>query len=206
MPKEEKKRVLKGVCKDCKVRKNDKTVKKLFRCVYCKEYFCKKHVEPKLFFLKSALEKAERFEETDVVNKIYEDWRKEDGHACYPYTIRFFENVEIRRKKYIETLNKLLYKKEKFEVLTPDKTQSSRIEESESVEKMEKKYDKTTRFFDKISKRDVTLIVVMIFILLFFILLFIFSFQNKMNLENLKNYNISIEEFIKNLKINNTSK
>lgn len=109
MSKEEK-IILEEICKECKVREGDESIKKLFKCKYCREFFCKEHVDPKLVFLKSVLEKARNYEDVELLNKFYEDWRKKDGHPCYPYTIKFLEDHERKKEEYKEKLNKILEK------------------------------------------------------------------------------------------------
>lgn len=97
-----------GICPECKVRYNDSSEKKLEQCPYCKEWFCEKHVEPKLVITWSAIE---RTRDRILKEKLYEEWRKEGGHPDSIWTMQYFESLEIKekeeREKFLKTLDKL---------------------------------------------------------------------------------------------------
>lgn len=97
-----------GICPECKVRYNDSSEKKLEQCPYCKEWFCEKHVEPKLVITWSAIE---RTRDRILKEKLYEEWRKEGGHPDSILTMQYFESLEIKekeeREKFLKTLDKL---------------------------------------------------------------------------------------------------
>lgn len=97
-----------GICPECKVREDDSSEKKLYQCSYCKEWFCEKHVEPKLVITWSAIE---RTRDRILKEKLYEEWRKEGHHPCSVWTMQYFESFEIKekeeREKFLKALDKL---------------------------------------------------------------------------------------------------
>jgi hypothetical protein len=97
-----------GVCVECKVREGDSSKKKLYQCPYCKKWFCKKHVEPRLTTTKDAIE---RTRDLTLKEKLYEEWRRKDGHPDYIWTKQYLENLEIKemeeRRKAWEALEYL---------------------------------------------------------------------------------------------------
>ncbi|MCC5447071.1 hypothetical protein [Candidatus Nanobsidianus stetteri] len=100
-----------GICPECKVRYNDSSEKKLEQCPYCKEWFCEKHVEPKLVITWSAIE---RTRDRILKEKLYEEWRKEGGHPDSIWTMQYFESFEIKEKEEREKFLKVLDKIEKM--------------------------------------------------------------------------------------------
>jgi hypothetical protein len=85
-----------GICPECKVREKDSSEKKLQQCPYCKEWFCEKHVEPKLVITWSAIEKTR---DRILKEKLYEEWRKDGHHPCSVWTMQYFESFEIKEKE-----------------------------------------------------------------------------------------------------------
>jgi len=96
-----------GVCRECKVRDNDSSPKKLIQCRFCKEFFCKKHLPPRLSISREMIEKI-----NDVVlrDKIYTEWRKPDGHPDPVWTEKYFNSIKLseeeRRRKFYEFLER----------------------------------------------------------------------------------------------------
>ena len=101
-----------GICPECKVREDDSSEKKLYQCPYCKEWFCEKHIEPKLVITWSAIERAR---DRILKEKLYEEWRKEGNHPCSVWTMQYFESFEIKEKEEREKFLKALDNIEKTE-------------------------------------------------------------------------------------------
>jgi hypothetical protein len=97
-----------GVCIECKVREGDSSKKKLYQCPYCKKWFCEKHIEPRLTTTKDAIE---RTRDLVLKEKLYEEWRRKDGHPDYIWTKQYLENLEVKemeeRRKAWKALNYL---------------------------------------------------------------------------------------------------
>ncbi len=82
----------------CKVRDSDTSEKTLYKCKYYGQFFCKKHLEPKLVLsMKDALDKFNELKLEEVFEK---EWRKEEGHPDFVYTKEFLEKLggEKRRR------------------------------------------------------------------------------------------------------------
>jgi len=103
-----------GICPECKIRYNDFSEKKLQQCPYCKEWFCEKHVEPKLVITWSAIE---RTRDRILKEKLYEEWKKEGGHPDSIWTMQYFENFEIEEREKREKFLKVLDKIEKMKTI-----------------------------------------------------------------------------------------
>jgi len=134
-----------GICPECKVREKDSSEKKLYQCPYCKEWFCKKHIEPKLVMTWSAIE---RTRDPILKEKLYEEWRKEGGHPDSVWTMQYFENLEMKEKEEREKFLKAL----------------DNIEKTEKSNQYSKSLEVSKR---KISPKDVTIILVLILLIYF---------------------------------------
>jgi hypothetical protein len=87
-----------GVCVECKVREGDSSKKKLHQCPYCGKWFCEKHIEPRLTTTK---DKIERTRDPVLKEKLYEEWKRKDGHPDYSWTKKYLENLEIKEREEI---------------------------------------------------------------------------------------------------------
>ena len=146
-----------GMCLECKVREKDSSEKKLYQCPYCKNWFCEKHVEPKLVMTWSAIE---RTRDRILKEKIYEEWRKEGHHPCSVWTMQYFESFEIKEKEEREKFSKALNNIEK-------------TEKSNLYYKSSKKFLKK-----KISSKDVAVISILILCLFLILLSYFTSVRN----------------------------
>jgi|GEM_PF-5503654 len=114
-----------GICPECKIRDGDSTIKKLYRCPYCGRWFCEKHIRPKMVTLRDAIDKIE---DPTLKDKILEEWRKPDGHPDTAYTLKYYEDLERKKKEeermFFEALEKLRSIKEErdFERYVDEKT------------------------------------------------------------------------------------
>ena len=117
-----------GICTECKVREGDSSKKKLYKCPYCKKWFCEKHIKPRLTITRSAIE---RIKDPVLREKVYEEWRKEDGHPDYIWTRQYFENLEIKEREEREKVWKALDKLKESKEISPYTESSEEFEEEE---------------------------------------------------------------------------
>jgi len=101
------------VCPECKKLEGDSSEKRLFQCPSCERWFCERHLEPKLAFIRD-FNKIIRDKEWR--DRVEEDWKREDGHPDYAYTKESFDELkiekEILRSKIEAFLNKsIAYRK-----------------------------------------------------------------------------------------------
>lgn len=96
------------ICPRCASYERDTSVKDLYQCPYCGEWYCKDHVTPSIvttyegFF---ALKRRYR----DLTNQLNREWyEKEKSHPCLPYTQKFWRDYEERKKREMEVLDRLL--------------------------------------------------------------------------------------------------
>jgi ribosomal protein L37AE/L43A len=112
--KKAKRKYIIDVCPECKVRENDSSKKKLFKCCFCERYFCKRHIAPRLAMMRSAIEEIK---DPVLKDKVYEEWRKKDGHPDWIWTEKYFEKIKIeeerKRERFWEAVGKLKEAKEK---------------------------------------------------------------------------------------------
>jgi hypothetical protein len=129
-----------GICLECKVREGDSSEKKLYQCPYCKEWFCEKHIEPKLVITWSAIE---RTKDPILKEKLYEEWRKEDGHPCSVWTMQYFENFEMKEREEREKFLKALDNMKKMKKINLYARSSKKFPKK----RMSHKFPSTKRFF-----------------------------------------------------------
>lgn len=86
-----------GVCPRCSL-DGDKSIKTLYKCPYCGEYFCTKHMEPRLIMsfqtYQNYLQRAYSEGKIGLAMRIAEEWKKIDGHPCFAYTEEFWRQYE----------------------------------------------------------------------------------------------------------------
>jgi ribosomal protein L37AE/L43A len=115
--KKAKRKYIIDVCPECKVRENDSSKKRLYKCPFCERYFCKKHLAPRLAMMRSAIEEIK---DPVLKDKIYEEWRKKDGHPDWAWTEKYFEKIKVeeerKRERFWEAVGKLKETKEKEEI------------------------------------------------------------------------------------------
>ena len=74
----------------------------VYMCKYCGEYFCKEHLHPKPPGMP-------RFRSTTPEDLVFmEEWHKPGGHPCTPYFDVWKAEQEKKKRKWDETLDKLL--------------------------------------------------------------------------------------------------
>ncbi len=97
-----------GICSECKVREGDLSKKKLYECRFCKEWFCKFHLRPKIVGVANF--KNPNYNDLELI----EESHKPGGHPCYPYMK--YKKAEQKREeeKRRIALDRLL-KSESFE-------------------------------------------------------------------------------------------
>ncbi len=121
-----KKKVSIDVCPECKVRENDSSKKKLYKCHYCERYFCKRHLPPRLGVMRNAIEEIK---DPVLKNKVYEEWEKTDGHPDWEWTRKYFKELKEKeieeREKFFKLLDK--YKEVKEEKPTQIPRKSSKL-------------------------------------------------------------------------------
>lgn len=87
---------------------------KLYRCKYCGRYFCREHINPKLVLTKSFIESVE---DRILKDKLYEEWRRRDGHPDPVWTEKFWNEIREKEEKMRKTFFEFLdrSKKERIE-------------------------------------------------------------------------------------------
>jgi hypothetical protein len=79
----------------------------LRKCPYCERLFCKEHLGPKPVGMP-------RFHDTSpLAQKFMDEFHRSDGHACFPYTEKWAEDIEKKDEAYGKALNAFLSKKPK---------------------------------------------------------------------------------------------
>ncbi|MCS7094140.1 MAG: CAP domain-containing protein [Candidatus Aenigmarchaeota archaeon] len=110
----EKRKIKVGVCVECKVRNNDSSKKKLFKCEHCERFFCKKHLPPRLVMLRSSID---RIEDPILRDKVYEEWRRPDGHPDWDWSRKYLWEIKTKeeenREKFFKVLDELKQVEEK---------------------------------------------------------------------------------------------
>lgn len=141
-----------GVCPECKVREGDSSRKRLFKCNYCGRRFCKKHLRPRLATPRSFIEKIK---DPVLKDKVYEEWRRPNGHPDWVWTRKYFEELELKkeeeRRKFLEILDKLKGKKiTEMPERMPTKVKSSFKPTEVSTPLIEANTEKIKRLLNKV--------------------------------------------------------
>jgi hypothetical protein len=132
------------ICVECKVRDGDSSKKKVFKCGLCERWFCEKHREPRLAFIRD-LKAMARFPELRVL--FGGEWNREDGHPDLEYSRRKFRELEIEEKRRNELIKQALDRMNHYyaEVEIPEKpidVEADREKRVEILQKEEKEIEK----------------------------------------------------------------
>ncbi len=87
-----------GICSYHLCRKKTR----VYKCKYCGDYFCEKHIKPKL----PGMPRFKSIKPKDMV--FMEEWRKDEGHPCIPYAEVWKKEQEEKEKEYSRVLDTLL--------------------------------------------------------------------------------------------------
>lgn len=103
---------LRGKCPRCNI-EGDRSEKALFKCEYCGELYCEKHVAPRLVMTFSQYQAyLEHYH--DIASILRKHWTSKNGHPCTMYTSWFWKNYyeSDKQLELMETKEKC--KKEKI--------------------------------------------------------------------------------------------
>lgn len=93
----------------------------MFRCELCGRWFCERHIDPRLAFIKN-WQAIDNSPETRAL--YYTEMQRENGHPDFEYTRRKFTELDIEEKRRNELIKKALdrmnhYYDDAKEVITP---------------------------------------------------------------------------------------
>jgi uncharacterized protein YkwD len=93
-------------CVECCVRDRDFSQKKVYRCELCERWFCERHLEPRLAFIKD----LNAIENNPEISALYhnEIEGKDDGHPDFEYSRRKFRELDIEEKRRNELIKQAL--------------------------------------------------------------------------------------------------
>jgi len=88
-------------CVECCVRDNDFSEKKVYQCKLCERWFCEKHIEPRLAFIKD----LKAIEKSPAIRALYyTEMRREDGHPDFEYSRIKLMELDIEEKQRNELI------------------------------------------------------------------------------------------------------
>lgn len=93
-------------CVECCVRDNDFSEKKVFQCKLCERWFCERHIEPRLAFIKD----LKAIEESSEIRALYytEVEGKEEGHPDFVYSRIKLMELDMEEKRRNELIKEAL--------------------------------------------------------------------------------------------------
>lgn len=92
-------------CVECCVRDNDFSEKKVFQCKLCERWFCEKHIEPRLAFIKDlkAIEKS-----PEIRALYYTEVEGKEGHPDFVYSRIKLMELDMEEKRRNELIKEAL--------------------------------------------------------------------------------------------------
>jgi hypothetical protein len=94
-------------CVECVVRERDFSEKTVYRCELCDRWFCERHSEPRLAFIRD-LNAIENSPEARAL--YYTEMKREDGHPDFAYTKMRLWELHIEEKNRNELIKQALDK------------------------------------------------------------------------------------------------
>jgi hypothetical protein len=118
--------------------------KTIYRCELCDRWFCERHIEPRLAFIKDF--KAINYS-SEVRALYYTEMQYRDGHPDFEYSRRKLGQLDIEKKKLNELIKQALDKMNHYydDVLIPEKpidVEADRKKRVEMLQKEEAEIDK----------------------------------------------------------------
>jgi hypothetical protein len=127
-----------GTCVECSVKEGDSSEKKVRQCELCGRWFCEKHREPRLVYIKD-FESIDDSRETRALFIEIEQYQ--DGHPDFPYTRRRVVGLGIEEQKQNELIRKAFDRMNHYYDDVPD-AKTDRIKRVVILEKEEEEIDK----------------------------------------------------------------
>jgi hypothetical protein len=92
-------------CVECCVRDNDFSEKKVYQCKLCERWFCEKHIEPRLAFIKDlkAIEKS-----PEIRALYYTEVEGKEGHPDFVYSRIKLMELDMEEKRRNELIKEAL--------------------------------------------------------------------------------------------------
>jgi hypothetical protein len=125
------------VCVECCVRDRDFSQKTVYRCELCDRWFCERHIEPRLAFIKDF--KAINYS-SEVRALYYTEMQYSDGHPDFEYSRRKLRQLDIEEKKRNELIKQALDRMNHYydDVLIPEKPVDVEADRKKRVEMLQK--------------------------------------------------------------------
>lgn len=105
----------------------------MYRCELCKRWFCEKHLEPKLVFVKN-LDAIENIPEVRVL--YYTEIREKEGkgHPDFEYSRRKFTQLKLEEKRLNELIKQALDRMNHYYADIPEKPIDAEADRQKRVE------------------------------------------------------------------------
>jgi len=122
-------------CVECVVRERDLSQKTVYRCELCDRWFCEKHIEPRLAFIKD-LEAIDNIPEVRVLYHTEIEGKEGQGHPDFEYSRRKFRQLDIEEKRRNELIKQALDRMNHYydDVSIPEKPTDSEADRKKRVE------------------------------------------------------------------------
>lgn len=130
---------------ECCVRDGGFSQKKVYRCELCERWFCERHIEPRLAFIRD----LRAIEDSPEVRALYyTEMQYENGHPDFEYSRRKFRELDIEEKKRNELIKQALDRINHYydDALIPEKpvdVEADRKKRVETLLKEEEEIDKS---------------------------------------------------------------
>lgn len=108
--------IKRGICPECKVKEDDSSRKALYKCRLCERWFCAKHFEPRLAYIRD-LKAVAKY--PDVRVSFEKEWRREDGHPDFAYSLKRFRELDMEAELHSKLIEEALNRSKAYRKKTP---------------------------------------------------------------------------------------
>ena len=118
---------------ECVVRERDFSQKTVYRCELCERWFCERHIEPRLAFVKN----WQAIEDSPEIRVLYyTEMNRENGHPDFEYSRRKFRQLDIEEKRRNELIKQALDRMNHYygEVEIPEKPVDAEADRKKRIE------------------------------------------------------------------------
>jgi hypothetical protein len=135
-------------CVECSVRDRDFSKKQVYHCGLCDRWFCEKHLEPRIAYIRNFTSLPHSKKLRDYLEK---EWKRKDGHPDFAYSEKRIKELDLEEKEEQQTIKEILdgFKEYPFEI-NPEEKRKRTVEILQKEEEEIKEKERSHKFPERV--------------------------------------------------------
>lgn len=146
--------------------------KKVYRCELCDRWFCEKHIEPKLSFMRN----FNSYYSPEVEALYSQEYKREDGHPDFEYSRRKFAELDIEERERSELIKDALDRMNAHYKRSSKPTHTKPVENKPFISEGKYHFEKRKTSRRKVMDLRTKLIIVLSVVFLLLLALMFYSY------------------------------